>query len=233
MSQKLLKWCVLVKTTNHLKCFCDINKDSPQIIFGITMHMLFYYTILKIFYYILLHSSTCWCCTIGIGKVWNDSVIYVYSVEGIYPLYLSRKKNRELPTWKLVHVTKTHGCTSAREVLESMPHVMDTMQELRELSGKKVILFCFLIIVSYTAYFFLLWHTWPLRSFLEKQEGRKRARGRNATIAGLRLQDEDVGVAMPFLEFHHTFKEVVKNLCTIYMMSKKHHKYNNMCGGCI
>jgi hypothetical protein len=35
-----------------------------------------------------------------------------------------------------------------------MPHVMDTMQELRELSGKKVILFCFLIIVSYTAYFF-------------------------------------------------------------------------------
>jgi hypothetical protein len=42
-------------------------------------------------------------------------------------------KNRELPTRKLVHVAKTHGCTSACEVLESVPHVMDTMQELREL----------------------------------------------------------------------------------------------------
>jgi hypothetical protein len=33
---------------------------------------------------------------------------------------------------------------------------MDTVQELRELSGKKVILFHFFIVVSYTAYLFLL-----------------------------------------------------------------------------
>jgi hypothetical protein len=47
MSQKLLKCCVLVKTTNRLKSFCDINRDSTRIIFGITMHILLYYTILK------------------------------------------------------------------------------------------------------------------------------------------------------------------------------------------
>jgi hypothetical protein len=47
MSQILLKWCVLVKTINRLKSFCDINSDSTHIIFGITMHMLLYYTILK------------------------------------------------------------------------------------------------------------------------------------------------------------------------------------------
>jgi hypothetical protein len=91
------------------------------------------------------------------GKLWNDLVIFVDSDDGIYPLCLSRKKNGELPTGKLVDVAKTHGCTSAREVLESVPHVMDTMHELRGLSGKKVILFHFIfIIVSYTASSFLL-----------------------------------------------------------------------------
>jgi hypothetical protein len=55
-----------------------------------------------------------------------------------------------------VHVAKTHGCTSAREVLDSVPHVMEIVQELRELSGKKVILFHFFSVVSYIAYFFLL-----------------------------------------------------------------------------
>jgi hypothetical protein len=53
-----------------------------------------------------------------------------------------------------VHVAKTHGCTSAHEVLDSVPHVMEIVQELRELSGKKVILFHFFSVVSYIAYFF-------------------------------------------------------------------------------
>jgi hypothetical protein len=197
------------------------------------MHMLLYYTILKTFYYKVIHSSICWCCPISIGKLWNDFVIYVYSDEGIYPLCLSRNKNGELPTGKLVHVAKTLGCTSTREVLKSVPHAMDTVQELRELSGKKVILFHFFIVVSYTAYLFLLWYTWPLPSFLETQEGTKRAHRRNATIAGLWLHDEDVGAPIPFLEFCRTFKLVVIIWYTIYMMSKIHHKYNNMCGGCI
>jgi hypothetical protein len=195
------------------------------------MHMLLYYTILKTFYYKVLHSRACGCCTIGIGKLCNDFVIYVCSDEGIYALCLCRKKNGVLPTGKLVHVAKTHGCTSAREVLESAPHVIDTVQELRELSGKKVILFYFLLVVLYIAYFFPLWHTAPLTSFLEKEEGPKRAHWRNATITGLGLHDEDVGVAMPFLKFRRTFKEVVINLYIIYMMSKIHHKYDNMCGG--
>jgi hypothetical protein len=40
-----------------------------------------------------------------------------------------------------VDVAKTHECTFAREVLESVPHIMDTVHELRGLSDKKVILF--------------------------------------------------------------------------------------------
>jgi hypothetical protein len=68
-------------------------------------------------------------------------LLFFYSDEDIYPLCLSRKKNGELPTGKLVDVAKTHGCTSAHEVLESVPHIMDTVHELRGLSGKKVILF--------------------------------------------------------------------------------------------
>jgi hypothetical protein len=55
-----------------------------------------------------------------------------------------------------VHVAKTHGCTSAREVLDSVPHVMETVQELRELSGKKVILFHFLALfhILHTFFYF-------------------------------------------------------------------------------
>jgi hypothetical protein len=98
-------------------------------------------------------------------------------LEGIYQFCSSRNKNGELPTEKLVHVAKTHGCTFTLEVLESVLDVMDTLHELSELSGKKVIHFIFYRFFIYCIIFSYIDIADPYRVFWTSRKAQREHAG--------------------------------------------------------